>query len=100
MTEVTFRDFAMAVMQNQIDAAVGMLETLLGLSASHARKSTEFFKAQVGDPKFLPKAMGLRTAVTSGTDDQIGELMVDLFGLDAETRPTAVATVRKRYARA
>ena len=48
----------------------------------------------------MPKAMGLRTAVTSGTDAEIGDILVECFGLDAAQRETAVATVRTQYPRA
>ncbi len=87
----------MSVMQNQLPAAHGMLEELLGLPAEQAATATAFFKQQVADPAFMPKAMGLRTAVESGTDDQIGQILVECFGLDAAQREPAVAAVRKTY---
>jgi hypothetical protein len=91
---VTFRDFAMAVMQNQLPAAAGHLETLLGLSAADAMAASAHFKARSADPAFMPKAMGLRTAVTSGTDAEIGDLLGECFGLTETQRASAVATVR------
>jgi hypothetical protein len=97
MADVTFRDFAMLVMQQNIDGAVACLETLLGLGAPEARAATTHFQARATDPAFLPKAMGLRAAVTSGTDQQIGEILVECFGLDETARATAVAAVRTRY---
>lgn len=100
MPEVTFRDFAMAVMQNQIATAVGQLETLLGLSTAEAQAATTHFQERAKDPAFLPKAMSLRTAVTSGTDAEIGDILVECFGLGAAQRDAAVATVRTRYPRA
>jgi hypothetical protein len=45
----------------------------------------------------MPKAMSLRTAVTTGSDAQIGELLGDCFGLDATARDPAVAAIRRRY---
>lgn len=97
MPPVTFRDYAMTVMQNQIPTAVTQLQTLLGLDASAAETATTFFQGQVKDPAFMPKAMALRTAVESGTDDDIGRILVDCFGLDDAQRATAVATVRTNY---
>jgi hypothetical protein len=91
---VTFRDFAMAVMQNQLPAASGHLETLLGLSATDAMAASTHFKARSADPAFMPKAMGLRTAVTSGTDAEIGQLLGECFGLEGAQLATGVATVR------
>lgn len=91
---VTFRDFAMAVMQNQLPAAAGHLETLLGLSPADASTAAAHFKSRSTDPAFMPKAMGLRTAVTSGTDAEISDLLADCFGLSDSQRAAAVATVR------
>jgi hypothetical protein len=97
MADVSFRGYAMSVMQNQIPAAVIQLETLLGLSADHAATATRFFQHEVSDPSFLSKAMGLRTAVESGADAEIGDILVDCFGLDAAQRATAIAAVRVHY---
>ncbi len=97
MSEPTFRDFAMAAMQGNVDTAAGTLETLLGLPAPEAKAATEHFRSRLGDPSFVPKAMGLRTAVTSGTDAQIDELLGECFGLTGEVRTAATAAVRARY---
>jgi hypothetical protein len=69
----------MAVMQNQLPAAVTQVETLLGLPPDHAAAATRFFQHQVSDPAWMPKAMALRTAVESSTDDQIGDIRVACF---------------------
>ena len=97
MADVTFRDFAGAVMQGNLAAAAGVLETLLELSPAEASQATEHFRARMSDPAFMPKAMSLRTAVTSGTDAQIGDLLGDCFGLVDATRTSAVAAIRRRY---
>jgi len=97
MSEPTFRDFAMAAMQGNVDTAAGTLETLLGLTDPQAKAATEHFRSRLGDPSFVPKAMGLRTAVTSGSDAQIDELLGECFGLTGEVRAKATATVRARY---
>lgn len=87
----------MAVMQGNADAASTTLETLLGLSSDQARAATAHFQGKATDPAFMPKAMSLRTAVTSGNDQEIGDLLVECFGLDEGARATAVACVRQRY---
>ena len=97
MAELTFRDFAMAVMQGNAEQASTMLETLLGLPSPQARTAAEHFRSRAADPAFLPKAMSLRTAVTSGSDAEIGDLLVDCFGLDADARATAVTAIHARY---
>jgi len=97
VADVTFRDFAGAVMQGNAAAAASVLETLLELSPGQAQQATEHFRARMSEPTFMPKAMGLRTAVTSGTDAQIGALLGDCFGLDAATRTSAVSALRRRY---
>ena len=97
MADVTFRDFAGAVMKGDLAAASSVLVALLELSPDQAREATDHFRARMADPAFMPKAMGLRTAVTSGTDLQIGELLGDCFGLDGATRTSAIVALRQRY---
>jgi hypothetical protein len=87
------------VMQNQLPAAAGHLETLLGLSAADAMAASTHFKARSADPAFMPKAMGLRTAVTSGTDTEINDLLADCFGLDATQQATGLAAIHAAYPR-
>lgn len=99
MAELTFRDFAGAVMQGDAARAASVLQDLLGLSAPHAISATEHFKGHMTDPAFMPKAMSLRTAVQSGSDDEIGALLGDCFGLDGPAQTSAVAALRTRYPR-
>lgn len=98
MAEVTFRDFAGAVMGGDTARAAEVLEQLLGLDGAAATAAaTHFQKSMTADPAFMSKAMGLRTAVTSGSDQDIGALLGDCFGLTDAAVPAAVATLRKRY---
>jgi hypothetical protein len=97
MADVTFRDFAAAVMQGNDSQAASVLETLLGLAAEPAGTATAHFRSRMSDPAFMPKAMSLRTAVESGTDAQIAELLGDCFGLEGDARSGAVAALRQRY---
>jgi hypothetical protein len=97
VADVTFRDFAGAVMKGDAAAAASVLEELLGLPNAQATAATAHFRARMADPVFMPKAMGLRTAVTSGSDDEIGALLGDCFGLDGADRATALAALRTRY---
>lgn len=99
MSEPTFRDFAGAILSNDLPAASTLLETLLGLSPERASGAAGHFKEKMADPSFLPKAMGLRTAVTEGTDASIAELLGDCFGLAEGERAAAVAVLRQRYPR-
>jgi hypothetical protein len=97
MSEVTFRDFAGAVMKGDAAAAAAVLEALLGLPAEAAAAATAHFRSRMADPAFMPKAMGLRTAVTSGSDAEIGALLGDCFGLDEAARGAAITALRTRY---
>ena len=97
MADVTFRDFAGAVMKGDDAAARDVLVTLLELSPEQAASSTAHFRSHMADPAFMPKAMALRTAVTSGTDAEIGQLLADCFGLAGPGRDQAVAALRRRY---
>ncbi|HEY5923765.1 MAG TPA: hypothetical protein VIV11_18915 [Kofleriaceae bacterium] len=94
---MTFREFAGALMQGKRDEATAMLEPLLGLTGDAAAKASDYFGERIKDPAFMMKAMGLRNAVQSGSDDDIGNVLVDCFGLDDTQRAGAVAAVRKRY---
>jgi hypothetical protein len=98
MADVTFRDFAAAIMKGDIDAAGAVLQPLLGLAAADARAAAQHFQAQslaIG-PAFMGKAMGLRTAVASGSDAEIGPLLRDCFGLAEAKLATAIATLTRK----
>ena len=99
MAELSFRDFAGAVMQGDEARASSVLQELLALPTDQAVTATSFFAARIKDPTFMVKAMGLRTAVQSGTDDEISDVLGECFGLEGEPRSAAVAALRKRYPR-
>jgi len=97
MADVTFRDFAGAIMQGNLDAAGGVLQQLLGLPAEGARAAAEHFHTQstAQGPAFMGKAMRLRAAMTSGVDSEIGALLSECFGLAGAPLATAIATLKK-----
>jgi hypothetical protein len=98
MAELTFRDFAAAIMKGDVDGAAAVLQPLLGLDAVAARAAAHHFHAQsaaVGPP-FMAKAMGLRTAIAGGSDTEVEALLRDCFGLVDAPLATAVATLRPR----
>jgi hypothetical protein len=98
MAEVTFRDFAAAIMKGDADAASAALQPLLGLAPAEARAAAQHFQTQAAaaGPAFMGRAMGLRTAVASGSDAEIGALLRDCFGLTDAPLATAIATLRRR----
>jgi hypothetical protein len=100
MPEVTFRDFAAAAMQNDLPAAAKVLETLLALDEKKAGAAAAHFQQQMTGqgPPFMMKAMGLRTAVTSGRDEEMRPLLMDCFGLAGDDLENALAELRRRYA--
>jgi hypothetical protein len=61
------------------------------MAASH------FQNCMAQDPAFMGKAMGLRAAVTGGSDQDIGVLLGECFGLTGPTSEAAVLTLRKQY---
>jgi hypothetical protein len=97
MADVTFRDFAGAIMQGNVDAAGGVLQQLLGLPAEGGRAAAAHFHAQstAQGPAFMGKAMGLRAAMASGSDREIGALLSDCFGLAGAPLATAIATLKQ-----
>jgi len=98
MADVTFRDFAGAIMGNDTARAGEVLQQLLGVDAeAGAAAATHFQKSMAADPGFMGKAMGLRAAVTGGTDAEIGALLDGCFGITGAAVAPAVATLRKQY---
>lgn len=86
-------------MSGDVDEAGNVLGELLGVGPERSLGAAKHFLAQMSavGPTFMMKAMGLRTAVTSGTDAEIHALLGECFGLDATTSTTATAALRKRY---
>jgi hypothetical protein len=99
MAELTFRDFAGAIMQGDQARASSVLAELLALAPEQAAKSSAHFASKMKDPAFMPKAMGLRTAVTSGSDDDIKALLADCFDLHGDAQTGALAAIHTRYPR-
>jgi len=99
MSDVSFRDFAGAIMKGDTASANEVLATLLGLSPEQASTATAHFQSRTSDPSFMMKAMSLRMAVTSGSDDDIGALLEECFGLTGETRASSIAALHARYPR-
>lgn len=99
MSEPTFRDFAGAVMQGDVDAAGNVLKVLLGLEADAARAAAENFAAKMKSEGqgFMMKAMGLRTVLTDGKDEDIGALLSELFGLSKEAITEGIKKLRATY---
>jgi hypothetical protein len=60
VADLTFRDFAGAVMQGDASRAASVLQELLALSPDAATAATAHFRDRMTDPGFMPKAMGLR----------------------------------------
>jgi hypothetical protein len=98
MAEVTFRDFAAAIMKGDGDAAGTVLQPLLGLAPEQARAAAQHFQSQSAalGPPFMARAMGLRSALASGSDAEIAALLRDCFGLADAPLATALATLRSR----
>jgi hypothetical protein len=98
MGQLTFRDFAGAIMGGDTERAGEVLRELLGLEAEAARAAASHFQTTMAaDPAFMGKAMGLRAAVTGGTDEDIRVLLGDCFGLEGSAAHDAVTVLRKHY---
>jgi hypothetical protein len=87
MAELTFRDFAAAIMKNDVPAAGGVLQSLLGLDAGTASTAAQYFAAQSAaqGPAFMGQAMQLRTTVASGNQEETEAVLKACFGLTGET---------------
>jgi hypothetical protein len=98
MEQLTFRDFAGAIMGGDSTRAAHVLGALLGLEAAEAAAAVNHFQTSMtADPAFMQKAMGLRAAVTGGTNDEITALLGDCFGLTGATARAALAALRTQY---
>lgn len=96
--EPTFRDFAGAVLSNDMAKASATLSALLNLDAPAARAATEHFQLQMSTgPAFMMKAMGMREVVQGGDQDKLRALLSELFGLSKDAQETALAAIRARY---
>ena len=97
MSEPTFRDFAGAAMRGDVTAAASVLETLLALDGPSSVAAAEHFRSHMADPAFMQQAMGLRTAVGTGSDAEIGSLLARCFGLTEPALTASVSALRARY---
>ena len=98
MSDLTFRDFAGAIMGGDDARAAEVLGVLLALDAPAATAAVTHFRDGIkADPAFMMKAMGLRAAVTGGSDDEIAALLVDCFGIPTSGMAAVVAALRTRY---
>lgn len=96
--DVTFRDFAGALMGNDEAGAARVLSVLLGIDAAQAQTSTEQFRAKMAsDPAFMQEAMGMRQVVQSGDEPGLIALLERCFGLDEAVATTAAGKVLARY---
>ena len=98
MSDLTFRDFAGAIMGGDDARATEVLGVLLALEPPAATVAVGHFRDGIkADPAFMMKAMGLRTAVTGGSDAEIAALLVDCFGIAPSETARVVAALRTRY---
>jgi len=95
---VTFRDFAGALMADDLPLASSHLEALLGVSVETARAGAEYFRAQISsDPSFMAKAMAMRQVVQTGTREELVTLLEDCFSLGSDSASAAAGVVWDRF---
>ena len=98
MSDLTFRDFAGAIMEKNDARAAEVLQSLLGVDADAGSSAAAFFKTQMAaDPSFMMKAMGMRTVVQEKDESGLVELIHGCFGLDTASAQTAAKAVLSRY---
>ena len=98
MPDVTFRDFAGALMAQDDDAASRVLQTLLGVDEAAGAAGTAFFKEQMQkSPDFMMKSMGMRQAVEGRDEAQLKTLIEECFGYDAEASATSAQALLAHY---
>jgi len=98
MPDVTFRDFAGALMGQDDAAASRVLQTLLGVDEATASTGTSFFKTQMQEnPDFMMKAMSMRKAVEGRDRAQLEELVASCFGYDPEVAASSTKALLAHY---
>jgi hypothetical protein len=98
MAEITFRDFAGALMGGDTTGAAAHLQTLLGVDESIARAGTEHFGTQMkASPEFMMKAMAMRTVVTNKDRPGLVTLLQECFALSADIAEKGADTLLARY---
>lgn len=98
MAEITFRDFAGALMGNDHALAAEHLQALLGVDEDTAAAGTAHFVAQMkASPEFMMKAMGMRNVVTSGDRAGLVALLGECFALSDAVADQAADNVLGRY---
>jgi hypothetical protein len=97
--DVTFRDFAGAIMTGNRGEAARVLGVLLELEPAAADAAAAHFheRMQTEGPGFMTSAMGLRTAVTTGETSEIRKLLADCFGLSGPALDRSLIALRNRY---
>ena len=99
MPDVTFRDFAGALMTNDDSKAANVLCTLLGVDLAAGQRATTHFKAEMQkDQGFMMKAMGMRTVVENEDEAGAAKLIAECFGFDDAAAARAAKTLMAHYA--
>jgi hypothetical protein len=98
MPDVTFRDFAGALMANDDAKAATVLSTLLGVEGDAAQSGVSHFKAEMQkSPDFMMKAMGMRTVVEGKDEAGLKTLIGECFGYDDAQCAESAKTVLAHY---
>lgn len=98
MPDVTFRDFAGALMESDDAKAAEVLSTLLGVDGDTASAGVTHFKAEMQkSPDFMMKAMGMRTVVESKDEAGLKTLIGECFGFDEGQSAASAEAVLNHY---
>ncbi len=99
MPDVSFRDFAGALMSNDDAKAANVLCTLLGVDLAAGQAGTIYFKTEMQkDQAFMMKAMGMRTVVENKDEGGAATLIGECFGFDETASAKAAKTLMAHYA--
>ncbi|HZO12729.1 MAG TPA: hypothetical protein VFB62_05715 [Polyangiaceae bacterium] len=98
MEQLTFRDFAGALMSGDAERAARVLAEMLAIDDAAATSATAHFQQQMAQsPTFLQKAMGMRQVVESRDEPALVDLLVDCFGIERARALQAAAALLARY---
>jgi hypothetical protein len=94
--EVNFKEFGMAVAQDDIKRATRILRDLLNLEFIQAEKATLHFKEKFDtEPNLLMKTMQIRTHIELGQQNDALVIIQDIFNLSGFESINALESIKK-----
>jgi hypothetical protein len=94
--EINFKEFGMAIADDNIKKAIRILRDLLNLDFDTAEKSTMHFKKKFEvEPNIIIKTMEIRTYVEAGQQNDALVVIQEIFDLNGFDSINALESIKK-----